>query len=336
MLTNVLDWFEQSTFRGDQWHATDLAAVKGLTRVAVILPALNEQATVGTIVDRIRRDLVDNTLLVDELVVVDSGSTDRTVDVAADAGARIVCRDDVLSMFPPLPGKGEAMWRGLAATTSEVVAFVDADLKDFTSSFVTGILGPLLTNPDIHLVKATYDRPLDNGDTVLPAGGGRVTELVARPLLNIFWPQLAGFVQPLAGEYAARRTLLESLPFPTGYGVEVAMLVDALRMVGLSGMAQVDLVRRQHRNAAIDKLGRMSMEIIHVIVDRLEHEGRLALTDEIGAMLTQFTRSADGYQISNHDMRPVERPALASLADYTSVRSTGGVDVVSQPGRHLF
>lgn len=315
MLAKVRDWFEQSTYRGEQWHAADLVAAKGATSVAVILPALNEEQTVGDIVAIIRRDLVEQTALVDELVVVDSGSTDGTAAVAAAAGARVVAKEEVLSTIPPLPGKGEAMWRGVAATRSEIVAFVDADLENFTSSFVTGILGPLLTNPDIHLVKATYDRPLHSGDAILPAGGGRVTELVARPLLNMFWPELAGFVQPLAGEYAARRTLLESLPFPTGYGIEVAMLIDTLRTVGLAGMAQVDLTRRQHRNSPIERLAQMSMEIIQVVMDRLEHEGRLAVTDEIGTVLTQFTRHGHGYEASSTNLARTERPALTTLAD---------------------
>jgi glucosyl-3-phosphoglycerate synthase len=140
------------------------------------------------------------------------------------------------------------LWRSLAATTGDILVFIDSDLRDFTTSFVTGLLGPLLTDRSVQLVKATYDRPLTQGRTVVPAGGGRVTELVARPMINLHWPELAGFVQPLSGEYAARRPLLEQLPFPTGYGVEIGMLVDALRLVGLPALAQVDLSRRKHRN----------------------------------------------------------------------------------------
>lgn len=320
MAHNVVNWFKQAMSRGEDWSAAELAAGRSHT-VAVVLPALNEERTVGEIVERIKRDLIDEVPLVDDLVVVDSGSTDATPQVAAAAGARVVRRQDVLSDLPPLPGKGEAMWRGLAATRGDIVAFVDADLENFSSSLVTGVLGPLLTSPRVQFVKATYDRPLHSGDAILPAGGGRVTELVARPLLNMFWPELAGFVQPLAGEYAATRRLLEALPFPTGYGVEVGLLIGTLRAVGLEAMAQVDLTRRQHRNSPIDKLAHMAMEIIYVMLDRLEREGRLALTDEIGTLLTQFTRSGQGYQPTCTEIRPIERPPLASLAEYTKAVS---------------
>src|SRR5207237_1420626 len=170
-------------------------------------------------------------------------------------------------------GKGEVLWRSLAATSADVIVFVDSDLRDFSTTFVTGLLGPLLTDPTVQFVKATYDRPLQSGETVAPAGGGRVTELVARPLINMYWPELAGFVQPLGGEYAARRSLLERLPFPCGYGVEFGLLVDSLAAVGLEAMAQVDLVRRKHRNSSVTKLGRMAAEIIQVAMDRLEGGG---------------------------------------------------------------
>src|SRR3954467_5083170 len=194
-------WFRQRTSRAADWPVDVLLAAKGDTRVSVVLPALDEAATVGRIVQVIRRELVDRRGLVDELVVVDSGSTDDTIAVARDAGADVVRREDVLPDLPPRPGKGEVLWRSLAATTGDVIAFVDSDLSDFTSSFVTGLLGPLLTDPAVQFVKATYDRPLHSGEALLPTGGGRVTELVARPLLAMHWPQLAGFVQPLGGQY---------------------------------------------------------------------------------------------------------------------------------------
>src|ERR687893_296700 len=228
MRDDVRDWFDRRTTRATDWQASKLVDVKGDTRVSVVLPALNEEATVGAIVAAIRRRLVERHGLVDELIVMDSGSTDGTYDAAVEAGAKVVRCEEVLSDFEPLPGKGEVLWRSLAATTGDVLVFVDSDLRDFTTSFVTGLLGPLLTNPAIQLVKATYDRHLTHGETVVPAGGGRVTELVARPVLNMHWPQLAGFVQPLSGEYAARRTLLEQLPFVSGYGVEIGMLIDVL------------------------------------------------------------------------------------------------------------
>ena len=315
MQADVRRWFQERTSRAADWQASTLVDVKGDTRISVVLPALNEQETVGAIVSSIRTSLVERHGLVDELVVMDSGSTDGTYDAAVEAGAKVVRREEVLGDFEPLPGKGEVLWRSLAATTGDVLVFVDSDLHDFTPTFVTGLLGPLLTNPAVQLVKATYDRALTQGETVLPAGGGRVTELVARPVLNLHWPELAGFIQPLSGEYAARRELLEQLPFPTGYGVEIGMLVDALRLVGLDGLAQVDLSRRKHRNQEIGKLGRMSSEILQVAYERLRREGRLEMPAP-STKLTQFERAEDDYVLLTLDMVPSERPPLRTVPEY--------------------
>jgi glucosyl-3-phosphoglycerate synthase len=313
---DVRRWFDRRTSRAADWSPARLVDVKGRTTVSVVLPALNEESTVGAIAATIRRRLIERHGLVDELVVMDSGSTDRTCAVAAEAGARVVRREEVLDGFAPLPGKGEVLWRSLAATSGDVLVFVDSDLRDFTPNFVSGLLGPLLTDPSVQLVKATYDRPLAHGGEVVPAGGGRVTELVARPLLNLHWPQLAGFIQPLSGEYAARRALLEQLPFPTGYGVEVGILVDALRLVGLDSLAQVDLYRRKHRNQEIGKLGRMASEIIQVALLRLEREGRLKLDAPPSTALTQYERSEDGYLAHTVDVAPTERPPLRTVRAY--------------------
>ena len=320
MQDEVGRWFERRTSRAKDWSAARLVDVKGSTTVSVVLPALNEEATVGAIVATIRRRLVDRHGLVDELVVMDSGSTDRTIEVAAAAGARVVLREQVLPRFAPLPGKGEVLWRSLAATSGDLLVFVDSDLTDFTADFVTGLLGPLLFDPTVQLVKATYDRPLAHGETVVPAGGGRVTEVVARPLLNMHWPKLAGFIQPLSGEYAARRSLLEQLPFPTGYGVEVGILVDALRLVGLDALAQVDLYRRKHRNQEIGKLGRMASEILQVALLRLEREGRIKLDAPPSTDLVQYERSEDGYLAHRTRIEPMERPPMATLAEYVQAR----------------
>jgi glucosyl-3-phosphoglycerate synthase len=312
---DVRSWFDRRTSRATDWQPSKLVDVKGSTRVSVVLPALNEEATLGAIVAAIRSRLVERHGLVDELVVMDSGSTDGTYDVAVEAGAKVVRREEVLGEFEPLPGKGEVLWRSLAATTGDLLVFIDSDLRDFTPSFVTGLLGPLLTDPSVQLVKATYDRALTHGETVVPAGGGRVTELVARPMINLHWPELAGFVQPLSGEYAARRELLEQLPFPTGYGVEIGMLVDALRLVGLPALAQVDLSRRKHRNQEIGKLGRMSSEILQVAYERLRREGRLVMAPPATA-LTQFERSEDDYVLLTLDMAPAERPPMRTVPEY--------------------
>lgn len=307
-------WFARRTSRAADWPVARLAAARGATTVSVVLPALNEAATVGRIVERIRHDLVERARLVDQLVVVDSGSDDTTMDVAAAAGATVVRREDVLGDLPPRPGKGEVLWRSLAATTGDVVVFVDSDLRDFSSAFVTGLLGPLLTDASVQFVKATYDRPLQSADGLAPTGGGRVTELVVRPLLALHWPKLSGFVQPLGGEYAARRSLLERLPFACGYGVEFGLLVDTLAAVGLDAMAQVDLSRRKHRNSDLHKLGRMAIEILQVAERRLGRD----VVDPV--VLTQFARDARDYRVIDTDMTEHERPPIVTLEAYRSRR----------------
>ncbi len=311
MESAVQEWFERRSSRAADWPADLLRAAKGSTTVSVVLPALDEASTVGGIVDAIRRDLMDIAWpLVDEVVVLDSGSTDATAVVASAAGARVVHRDDVLPSVPSVPGKGEALWRSLAATTGDIVVFVDADLLAFHSAYVTGLIGPLLTDSSVHFVKAMYDRPLADGAVVHPGGGGRVTELVARPLLNLHWPQLAGFVQPLAGEYAARRHLLERLPFATGYGVEIALLIDALDAIGLDAMAQVDLGERRHRHHDDLRLGRMAAEIWQTALARLHRDGD---QQTVEPTLTQFVRDASHYLPVTHDVTALERPPLLTV-----------------------
>lgn len=312
MLEEVERWL-----RTRSWSVADrpldgvLAAKRASgSSVSVVLPALNEEETVGDIVSVIRRDLMARAPLVDELVVVDSGSTDRTSAVAAAAGARVVHRDAILPRIPAVPGKGEVLWRSLLVTRGDVVCFVDADLREFSADFVTGIVGPLLTDPEVQLVKAMYDRPLGTA-----AGqGGRVTELMARPLLNMHWPQLAGFVQPLGGEYAARRSLLEQLPFPVGYGVELGMLVDALHLVGLDALAQVDVGERLHRHQDGQALGRMSAAIYRTA------QLRLARGHLLRPSLTQFERGADGFEPRTYSVDTEERPPMTEIAEYAARR----------------
>ncbi|GGP35722.1 MULTISPECIES: glucosyl-3-phosphoglycerate synthase [Streptomyces] len=314
MLEEVERWLSRRS-----WSAADrpldgiLAAKRrGATTVSVVLPALDEEATVGQIVAAIRRELMTAAVpLVDELVVVDSGSTDRTAEVAAAAGARVVHRDAILPRIPALPGKGEVLWRSLLVTTGDIVCFIDADLKDFDPAFVSGIVGPLLTDPDVDFVKAMYDRPF--GDS--PGQGGRVTELVARPLLNLHWPQLAGFVQPLGGEYAARRSLLERLPFPVGYGVELGLLVDALHTVGLDALAQVDVGVRKHRHQDGQALGRMAAAIYRTA------QLRLSRAHLVRPTLTQFERGEDGFVPRTYAVDTEERPPMRDIGEYAVHRA---------------
>nr|WP_202449994.1 glucosyl-3-phosphoglycerate synthase [Streptomyces sp. SID4917] len=304
-------------------------AARGTT-VSVVLPALDEEATVGAIVSVIRRELMERAPLVDELVVIDSGSTDRTAEVAAAAGARVVHRDAILPRLPALPGKGEVLWRSLLVTSGDVVCFVDADLRRFSADFVSGTVGPLLTDADVQFVKAMYDRPLREDDPdgegdpdgedggmngAVGGQGGRVTELVARPLLNLHWPRLAGFVQPLGGEYAARRSLLERLPFPVGYGVELGLLVDALHTVGLDALGQVDVGVRLHRHQDDRALGRMAAAIYRTA------QLRLSRAHLVRPELTQFDRGENGFVPRTYSVDTEERPPIREIAEYTSGRA---------------
>ncbi|MGV9967160.1 glucosyl-3-phosphoglycerate synthase [Streptomyces olivaceus] len=321
MLEEVERWLNARSWSAGDRPLQRLLAAKHATgqSVSVVLPALDEEATVGGIVAVIRRELMERAPLVDEIVVVDSGSSDRTSQVAAAAGARVVHRDAILPRIPAVPGKGEVLWRSLLVTGGDIVCFVDADLRAFSPDFVSGIVGPLLTDPDVHLVKAMYDRPLTVSDgpaagRTAPGEGGRVTELVARPLLNLHWPRLAGFVQPLGGEYAARRSLLERLPFPVGYGVELGMLVDSLHLVGLDALAQVDVGVRVHRHQDGRALGRMAAAIYRTA------QLRLARGHLVRPTLTQFERGADGFEPRTYAVDTEERPPMAEIAEYAARR----------------
>jgi glucosyl-3-phosphoglycerate synthase len=299
-----------ASFHADDFLLADLLDCKlsSGTTISVVLPARNEEVTVAGIVRSLRTHLMDEAPLVDELVVMDSFSTDATAASAAAAGAKVVACSDVLPHLPAWPGKGEALWRSLFVTTGDVLVFVDADLEDAGPHFVTGLLGPLLMTGHA-FSKGAYRRPLLTENGVSPDGGGRVTELVARPLLNLYWPELAQFVQPLAGEYAVRRELLQELPFPTGYGVEIAMLVDLLHRIGIAGMAQVDLGRRTHSHQDVHALGAMGAEVLGTALRRLDVE-------PVNRTLRQF-RLDDGRRHDRNIGIPlVERPAAVRVAGY--------------------
>jgi glucosyl-3-phosphoglycerate synthase len=277
----------------------------GLT-ISVCLPARDEEPTVGHIVATVRRTLMETVPLVDEVVVIDDGSLDSTADVAAWEGARVLAVDDVLPEAGPGSGKGNAMWKSLHVTSGDIVCWVDADIRNFGHHFVTGLLGPLLTDDATAFVKGYYRRPL-HGE---PSGGGRVTELVARPTLSVLFPELAGFIQPLSGEYAGRRTLFESVPFVEGWGVEIGLLIDIVRAVGLDATAQVDLGVREHRNRPLEDLGPQATAIL---VTALRRAG-LADPDHAGhATLTRFT---EAFEPDLVDVEVRERPPIRTIPAY--------------------
>jgi glucosyl-3-phosphoglycerate synthase len=262
---NGAEWFASRTWQTPQWTVEELLRAKGSRTVSVVLPALDEEGTVGGVVRSVLPLLGS---VVDECVVVDSGSVDRTAEVAAAAGARVVHRGDVLPDLPPLPGKGEVLWRSIAATRGDVLVFLDSDLVDPDPGFVTALLGPILGIEGVHLVKGFYRRPLRLESAEIGTGGGRVTELMARPLLAALRPELAGLVQPLGGEYAVSREFAESVPFAAGYGVEIGLLLDAHTRFGLAGLAQVNLGVRKHRNRSLLQLGVMARQILGTALSR--------------------------------------------------------------------
>lgn len=289
-------WLAGRTWNQPAWTPAELTAAKAGRTVSVVLPALDEAGTIGAVIESIAPLVGD---LVDELVVVDSGSTDDTADRARRAGARVVHREEVLPQIAPRPGKGEALWRSLAATTGDVVVFIDSDLVDPDPMFVPRLIGPLLTADGVHLVRGFYRRPLKIGGAQEADGGGRVTELVARPLLAALRPELSGVLQPLGGEYAGTRELLASIPFAPGYGVEIGILIDTYDRFGLDAIAQVNLGVRTHRNRPLSELGPMSRQVIATLLTRC------GLPDS-GVGLTQFL--PDGQRVSTVSL--TDRPPM--------------------------
>src|SRR5437879_2914368 len=311
------EWFRKRTYHHSQF--SDLSALVGAKRgrtVSVCLPTRNEAPTVGTVVRRIREELRERVPLVDEIVVMDSMSTDGTVEAAREAGAVLHQDRDGLPELGPLGGKGDAMWQALFGGSGDGSVLSAADIRNFDPRFVYGLLGPLLLEPEVQYVKALYERPIEANAGIAATGGGRVTELVARPLLNLFFPELVALIQPLSGEYAGTRELFESVPFFTGYGVEFGLLVDILQRIGLDGLAQVDVDVRIHRNQAVTELSRMAFSVLQADVLRLRSLGRMELHGDMERLFHQFVAGPDGYRPQASRIggrgRPAAVPAPAS------------------------
>jgi glucosyl-3-phosphoglycerate synthase len=325
----VADWFARRTWQPAGWTAAELTALKGGRTVSVVLPALNEEQTVAHVVAAVHTLSVPSAPgevpLVDEIVVLDGGCTDRTAERAAEAGARVVTRTRAMPGVEVRAGKGEVLWRSLAATAGDLVVFIDADLVDVDAGLVIGLLGPLLTTDGVELVKGFYRRPLRLETAEAGTGGGRVTELVARPLIARFAPELSGIIQPLGGEYAATRALLESVPFAASYGVEIALLLDTLHSRGLDAIAQVDLGVRKHRNRTLLELGLMSAEVLDAVLSRvlphrvLNEPGESGEPDD-AVQLIQFEQVGG---------RWAPRPQLISLRDRPPMARFRAADVAA-------
>lgn len=295
----------------------------GLT-VSLVLPCRNVADTIGGIVDEvhtINERAPSGAPLVDQILAVDADSEDITVEVAARHGAEVYSENELMSSYGGAHGKGDAMWRSLSVAWGDLIMFADTDTRNFSPQLVYGILGPILRVPQVRYVKAAYRRPFKKEESVEPDGGGRVTELTTKPLFNLFYPELTGFVQPLAGEFVADRELLRSIPFLTGYAVETGIMIDVLQKAGLGAMAQVDLGERQNRHQSLHDLSRMSYSVLRAVARRLRQEGRLnqSRDPDLPETLFQFSdylhavATPEGLEIQEYVEELVERPPISEV-----------------------
>lgn len=321
MNMTVWEWFERRSFHHKDFRDIAVPGVRRPT-VTLIFPARNVAGTIGGILDTVAR-VRERTGLPDQVVVVDADSPDGTAQIARSRGAEVYSENELLPEYGPAQGKGDAMWRGLSVARGDIVMFADSDTVDFEEHFIYGTVGPLLADPGISFCKAAYRRPFSSGSKSVVDGGGRVTELMAKPLLNLFYPELAGFVQPLAGEFAARRDLFTHVPFITGYGVEIGMLIDVLAEVRLDGMAQVDLGSRQNRHQALRDLTRMSSVVLRALAMRVPLDSKyLPESDATGLwalrrpdIYLHAVATEDGLRLDEHLNELTERPPLVRLGD---------------------
>ncbi|MDW8327410.1 MAG: glucosyl-3-phosphoglycerate synthase [Anaerolineales bacterium] len=317
-------WFAENTFDADEF--ADLEQLVRLKReqqltISLALPALNEEATVGKVIRTVKRALMDRVPLLDEIVLIDSDSTDRTRAIAQRLGVPVYIHQQLLPELGARAGKGEALWKSLLVTRGDLIAWIDTDIVNIHPRFVYGILGPLLLNPRIQFVKGFYRRPLRVGDKVQAGGGGRVTELTARPLLNLFYPELSGVVQPLSGEYAGRRSALEQCPFFSGYGVEIGLLIEIFERYGLAGLAQVDLLERIHHNQTLEALSKMSFAIIQAVMRKLERHYERAIVADVNKTMKLIRHEAAGYFLEVEEIAERERPPMIEVEEYRRRRA---------------
>ena len=320
-LAVVVDkWFAENTYHTREFMDLDrlmeLKEDQGVS-ISLALPALNEEETVGKVINTVKTALMDEVPLLDEMVLIDSGSEDQTREIAAELGIPVFIHQEILPQYGAFIGKGEALWKSLFVVNGDIIAWIDTDIKNIDPRFVYGVLGPLLDNPRIRFAKGFYRRPLRQGDKTVAGGGGRVTELTARPFINLFYPELSGLIQPLSGEYAGRRSALEKLPFFTGYGVETGMLIDLLERYGLESIAQVDLLERIHHNQPLPSLSKMSFTIMQVVLSRLEAREKIHIYDNsnLTMNLVRYSKRR-GYYLDQEEIEENERPPMKSIPEY--------------------
>jgi glycosyltransferase involved in cell wall biosynthesis len=288
--------------------------------ISLALPALNEEETVGRVISTLKRALMDRVPLIDEIVLIDSDSTDRTRDIGQHLGLPVYIHQELLPHLGARRGKGEALWKSLLVTRGDIVVWIDTDIVNIHPRFAYGVLGPLLTNPTIQFVKGFYRRPLKVGEKIQAGGGGRVTELTARPLLNLFYPELSGVVQPLSGEYAGRRSALEQLRFFSGYGVETGLLIDVFEKYGLDAIAQVDLLERIHHNQSLQALSKMSFAILQAVMHRLERRYGQAIIEDVNKSMKLIRYEDGNYFLDVEEIAERERPPMIEVPEYLKTR----------------
>ncbi len=312
-------WFAENTFNADEFadlqQLLDLKRDQGVT-VSLVLPALNEAETVGKVISTVKRALMDKVPLLDEIVLIDSNSSDDTRAIARRLGIPVHIHQELLPELGARRGKGEALWKSLLVTRGDIIAWIDTDIVNIHPRFVYGIVGPLLLNPGVQFVKGFYRRPLKVGEKIQAGGGGRVTELTARPLLNLFYPELSGVVQPLSGEYAGRRAALERCPFFSGYGVEIGLLIEMFEQHGLSAIAQVDLLERIHHNQSLEALSKMSFAIIQAVMRKLERHYERAFVADVNKTMKLIRHEAAGYFLDVEEIAERERPPMGDQPAY--------------------
>lgn len=315
------EWFLTRTFNyrdyDDINRLIELKEEQGCT-ISLCLPTLNEVKTVPHILSNIQTALVDKYPLLDEIALIDSRSTDGTVEEAQRLGVTAFFDDEILPSQGPGKGKGEALWKSLFVLKGDIIIWIDSDIKNIHPRFVYGLLGPLLDNSDISFIKGFYQRPITFKKAIKETGGGRVTEILTRPFLNMFYPELTGFIQPLAGEYGGRREVLESVPFFTGYGVEIGLLIDIWKQLGLERMAQSDLDKRVHHNQSLGALGKMSFGIMQAIYSLLEEDDKIELKVALNKTFRTVKYKDHNYSFHSDPVEVIKRPPMISLEEYVS------------------